>query len=151
MQPLPPLLALPIELKLQIFDHLSNHEYGHLWLAILRRIHPLLRYLIPRQTMPSVMSRSYFSVATYRALTRRMDIRIKLLRLTESDHPYLFPPGFHPCFDCGEVVDSSRLHTNWYTVGPNAVSWHRLRYEGQRCYENPYFWCVTPSRYRVPD
>ena len=151
MQPLPPLLALPVELKLQIFYHLSNHKYGELWLATLRRTHPLFRYLIPRQTMPSVMPRASLSVATYREYCRRMDFRMDLLRLTESDHPYLFPPGFHPFFDCGEVVDSSHLHTDWYTAAPTAVSSHRLRYEGSRCYENPYFWCITPGHHRIPD
>ena len=151
MQPLPPLLALPAELKLQIFGHLSNHKYGELWLAILRRTHPLLRSLIPRQTMPSVLPRASLSVATYREHSRRMDLRTHLLWLTESEHPYLFPPGFHPCFDCGEVVDSSHLDTYRYTATPNAVSSHRLRYEGSRCYDNPYFWCITPGRRRIPD
>ena len=143
MQPLPPLLALPVELKLQIFDHLSNHKYGELWLAILRRTHPQLRCLIPRQIMPSIMPDTSFSVAIYPEYCRSIDLRINLLWLTESEYPYLFPPGFRPCFDCGEVVDTSHLITN--TAAPGAVSLHRLRCDS-RCHENPYFWCIMPVR-----
>ena len=146
MQPLPPLLALPVELKMQIFAHLSHRKYGELWLTILRRTHPLLRCLISPRIRPIARPRGSHSVAASSRYCRRMDLRIQLLWVTESEHPYLFPPGFHPCFNCGEVVDSSHLDTYRYTATPNAVSSHRLRYDGSRCYENPYFSCIMPGR-----
>ena len=51
VQPLPPLLALPLELKEQIFAHLSSREDGELSLTILRRTHLMFRYLVPRKPL----------------------------------------------------------------------------------------------------
>ena len=155
MQPLPPLLELPVELKVQIFDHLSKHKYGEVWLAILRRTHPLLRSLIPHKTMPSVPPRASLRLSNFHEFYRKVDFRLDFLRLTESDHPYLFPPGFHPCFDCGEVVDCGRLDTASldtasFTAVPNIVPSHRLRDEGSRCYDNPYFRCIRSRVTRIP-
>lgn len=151
MQPLPPLLALPIELKLQIFTHLSNHSYGLLWLTILRRTHPLLRPLIPRQPMPIPMPRASLRPPSYHDFLQKVDLRMNLLRLTDSDHPYLFPPGFYPCFLCGEVVDCGRLDSASCTAASNGVTLHRLGYEGPRCDDDPYLWCIVPGDYEIPD
>ena len=67
---LPPLLALPVELKLQILSHIPDHNKSHaLALMILRRTHRSFRSIIPNPK--TELSIGFF--------------------LAAEKHPYLFP------------------------------------------------------------
>lgn len=109
IRPLPPLLALPLELKQQIFADISEFEDGELWLTILRRTHPMLRYLIPRKTIAPVTPYSRNNMSIRLQYYRTLEIRKDRFLFAEVNHPYLFPPDFYPCSSCGEVLSGSHF------------------------------------------
>ncbi|CAF9927109.1 MAG: hypothetical protein ALECFALPRED_003622 [Alectoria fallacina] len=109
VQPLPPLLALPLELKEQIFAELSSHEGGELSLTILRRTHPVFRYLVPRKPLALVTPYQPGDTPSKREYNRTLDIRRERLLFAELNHPYLFPPDLYPCYTCGEVLGGSHF------------------------------------------
>lgn len=86
-QALPLLLALPVELKLEIISHLPHDEYPSR--ACLRRTHSSFLQLIPKTDIRSKLSDTQLSY--------------QLLK-TELEYPYLFPPDHYPCFFCARVL-----------------------------------------------
>ena len=80
--PLSPILALPLELQLEMVPYLSDKH--HPSLAILRRTHPTFRYIVPRDQFTS-QSRSSKNAQ---------------LLTAEDDYSYLFPPDHFPCYLC---------------------------------------------------
>lgn len=106
---LPPLLALPLEMKLKILSNFSDHasDPGHaLTLMILRRTHKSFRLIIPNPWKTILPTREHFLAA-------------------ERQHPYLFPwkcqyhysncnlnhcfgsrVSLHPYYDCVRLVRS---------------------------------------------
>lgn len=86
-QALPPLLALPVELMLEIISYLPHDEYPSR--ACLRRTHSSFLQLIPKAEIRSKLSDSQLSD--------------QLLR-TELDYSYLFPPNHYPCFFCARLL-----------------------------------------------
>ena len=106
---LPPLLALPLELKLQILSSFSDYDSDPdhaLALVILRRTHKSLRDIIPNPWKSAEPAKEHFLAA-------------------ERQHPYLFPwrcscehypecipehysepfPLFYPCYYCMRLKD----------------------------------------------
>lgn len=86
-QTLPPLLALPTELKLKIFSYLTDDEYPAL--PCLRRTHSSFLHLIPKSHVRSSVSD---------------DNLYRQLITIDMDYAYLLPPDHHPCFSCTEVL-----------------------------------------------
>lgn len=96
--PLLPLLALPLELKLQIFSY-SEDRYN-CSLIILRRTHSSLRHIIPRRQLPT------WPVWVGRETE---------FRSAENKHPYLFPLDRFPCYGCFRCFPrgSTSIVTTW--------------------------------------
>lgn len=86
-QALPPLLALPVELKIEIISHLSHDEYPSL--ACLRRTHSSFLNVIPKAHIRSKLSET--------------DLCNQLLK-TELEYAYLFPPDHYPCYFCARAL-----------------------------------------------
>ena len=95
--PTPPLLALPVELKLHILSYLSVKKpflspgQNILSLMILRRTHRSFREIIPHAPYASVVRPS----------------KLFLLLEAEINHPYLFPPNHYPCYGCLWLIEGS--------------------------------------------
>lgn len=90
---LPPLLALPAEITLQICSYLEGPEPT---IIILRRTHPHFRRIIPKVNLLGALSkedlRSHLLVADrYAGVGKRLN---------------LFPPGHLACFKCFRVLPS---------------------------------------------
>ncbi|MCJ1456301.1 hypothetical protein MMC28_006661 [Mycoblastus sanguinarius] len=104
---LPPLLMLPLELKLQIFSYLRGPEPT---LIILRRTHPSFRNIIPKYEV--------------RAKLSKVDYRDHLLaadQLTsDPKQPKLFLQNQFPCFACLSVLPSTKF-SDRNTYGPKRV------------------------------
>ncbi|KAF6217963.1 hypothetical protein HO133_006375 [Letharia lupina] len=86
-QKLPPLLALPVELKWQIISHLDHDEYPSL--ACLRRTHSSFLNVIPKAQIRSELSDT--------------ELSNQLLK-TELDYAYLLPVVHYPCYICARVL-----------------------------------------------
>lgn len=86
-QVLPPLLALPVELKLQIIWHIPRDEYP--LLACLRRTHSSFLDLIPKAHIRSQLSETELC---------------KQLIKTELEYAYLLPSGHYPCYVCAKIL-----------------------------------------------
>lgn len=84
---MPPLLALPTELKLEIISHLPHDPYPSL--ACLRRTHSSFLDLIPKAHICSKLSAN--------------ELCGQLLK-TELEYAYLLPPGHYPCYVCTRVL-----------------------------------------------
>lgn len=91
---LPPLLALPLEIKQDIFAYL--HDSREPTLAILRRTHSSFYRIIPRSELRSKVPRQLGS---------------QLLR-AEARYPYLLPPGHYTCFECLCVLPRNSFSDN---------------------------------------
>lgn len=88
---LPPLLTLPLELKLHIFSYLSAEYEADLSLIILRRTHRYFRDIIPHVPYAS-----------------KDKVRKEHQLLTaERQHSYLIPPMTYPCYGCLRIVKGS--------------------------------------------
>ena len=96
---LPPLLALPLELKLQILSSFSNYtdDPDHaLTLMILRRTHKSFRDIIPNPWKTAQLTATHLATHFLAA---------------ERQHPYLFSldrierVAFLPCYDCLGLID----------------------------------------------
>ena len=108
-QALPPLLALPNELKLDIISRLLHDEYPSQ--ACLRRTHSSFLPLIPKSDIRSNLTET--------------ELCNQLLR-TELEYAYLFPPEHYPCYFCARVQP----------LGAFVVAFDRfssLIFDGQRC------------------
>ena len=84
---LPPFLALPVELRLEIISHLPHDEYPSR--ACLRRTHSSFLQLIPK--------------ADIRSKLPDTELSNQLLK-TEMEYAYLFPPDHYPCYMCARVL-----------------------------------------------
>ncbi len=102
--PFPPLLALPLELKLQIFSYLSGS------LIILRRTHSSFRHIIPRNRITSSPRR----------------IRTAQLVFAEDNHSYLFPPDHYPCYVCFRALPGSQFDS-FYKARGQEYGWNWKR------------------------
>ncbi len=95
--PTPPLLALPVELKLHILSYLSvkkpfvSHQQDILSLIILRRTHRSFREIIPHAPYASECQ----------------TLRWFQLHAAEKNHPYPIPPNHYPCYRCFRLIESS--------------------------------------------
>lgn len=101
--PLPPLLALPLELKLQILSYLPTKGVYNddVSLIVLRRTHRLFRNIIPRAP---------YNGAPYKSKFKR----------AERQHLYLIPPMTYPCYYCRRVLEvsdfgRSDIPQKWYS------------------------------------
>ena len=83
----PPLLALPVELKLAIISHLPQDEFPTR--ACLRRTHSSFLTLIPKTHVRSPLS--------------DVDLPNQLLK-TELEYVYLLPADHYPCYFCARVL-----------------------------------------------
>ncbi len=90
---LPPLLALPMELKLQIILCLPHDKSPNL--ACLRRTHTSFRDIIPKSDIRSHLSPSLLC-------SQLLD--------TELNHSYLLPLHHFPCYRCIAVLPSQAFH-----------------------------------------
>ena len=96
--PLPPILALPLELKQQSMSHLSgednqfNINVGSRKMIILRRKHPEFRSIIP---------------CDYRFASQSVFHKRWQLFVAACTYPYLIPPNLYPCYQCVKVLDVS--------------------------------------------
>ena len=86
LETLSPLLALPVELKMQIITHLAS---SYLALKVLRRTHRSFCALIPR-----LRRIQYVSAGDYSAF----------LLAAERTSSSLFPPNLYPCHLCSKVL-----------------------------------------------
>lgn len=84
---LPPLLVLPVEIKLEIISSIPHDR--HPTLACLRRTHSSFLNLIPKATIRSKLS--------------RLALCDQLLT-TETHYAYLLPPDHYPCHVCARVL-----------------------------------------------
>ena len=89
---LPPLLMLPLEIKLHIF---SLFDLTEPTLIILRRTHRSFYNIIPR--------------APYAKGEERLECHRFLT--AEQRYPYLFPPSMLPCYRCLQVLEDSNFST----------------------------------------
>lgn len=87
VQALPPLLALPVELKLNIISHIPHDEFPTR--ACLRRTHSSFLTLIPKTHVRSPLS--------------DVDLSNQLLK-TELEYIYLLPADHYPCYFCARVL-----------------------------------------------
>ena len=94
-QDIPPLLALPTELKLQIIAYLSQDTSPNL--AYLRRTHTSFLNVIPKSDV--------------RLKSSRFLLRSQLLA-AEVNHRYLLPLNHYPCYKCTAV-----LHRRMFNPG----------------------------------
>lgn len=85
----PPLLALPVELKLQIFSYLKNDLQPSLML--LRRTHSTSRQMISAQDCVGVDNKT---------------TKIRMFA-AEQNYGFLFTPTQYPCYNCLKVIDRS--------------------------------------------
>lgn len=109
-RPRPPLLALPVELQLEVFSYLSDTNASSL--ITLRRTHSSFRPLIPLghfTSLPPVSQRAQLLIA-------------------EDHHAYLFPPDGFPCYGCRRVLPGSTFDV-FYTMYAQGCTWSR-RMEG---------------------
>ena len=106
--PLPPLLALPLELKLQILTYLTDTK--HCSLVILRRTHSSFRHIIPRDRITS----------SPRA------IKTVQLVFAEDNLSYLFPHDYYPCYFCFRALPGSKFDF-FYTVHGQRYGWKRRK------------------------
>ena len=90
---LPPLLALPTELKLRIILYLPHEKSPNL--ACLRRTHTSFRDIIPKSDIRSHLSPSLLC-------SQLLD--------TELNHPYLLPLHHFPCYRCIAVLPFQAFH-----------------------------------------
>ncbi len=90
---LPPLLALPMELKLQIILCLPHDKSPNL--ACLRRTHTSFRDIIPKSDIRSHLSPS---------------LLCGQLLDTELNHSYLLPLHHFPCYRCIAVLPFQAFH-----------------------------------------
>ena len=95
-QVLPPLLALPVELKSNIISHLPHDEYPSR--ACLRRTHSAFFQLIPKADSLSQLP--------------LIDLADQLLR-TELDNAYLLPPDHYPCYFCLRVLPLAAFQNSY--------------------------------------
>ena len=103
---LPPLLALPLELKLHILSylHLDDDDYADLSLIILRHTHRSFRNIIPHAPYAS-KDKTHNEFQLDRA---------------ERQYPYLIPPMTYPCYGCLGIVECSGfgrhdIGRGWYS------------------------------------
>lgn len=128
--PLAPLLALPLELKQLIFDYLSVDEDLELSLTILRRTHPILRNVIPRQDLsPGRRLKTIHGEGFHCRLIRLKYGRQKQLLMCELKYPYLFAAGLYPCYCCSQVLEENHFegYKSKYRLGLNLVPNQQLR------------------------
>lgn len=90
---LPPLLALPMEMKLQIISYLPHDKSPNL--ACLRRTHKSFRVIIPKSDI--------------RSKSPPIILHRQLLD-TELNHSYLLPLDHYPCYRCTAVLPSQNFH-----------------------------------------
>ena len=83
----PPILALPVELKLDILSKIPHDEYPSL--ACLRRTHSSFLDLVPKAHIRYQLSET--------------DLCHQLLK-TELAYAYLLPPDHYPCYLCARVL-----------------------------------------------
>ncbi len=102
---LPPLLALPVELKLQIFSYLKNDSQPSLML--LRRTHSTFRQIISAQDCVGVDNN----------LTKTR------MLVAEQDYPFLFAPNQYPCYVCLKVIDQSGFDKDFLLKRALAGAW----------------------------
>ena len=100
---LPPLLAVPTEIKDLILSFFVYTEDAEPTLIILRRTHRVFRAIIP--PCPYGPPCSHGPYRPYGSVYRVYRVR-KLIR-AELEYQYLFPPGMLPCYRCKLVLDSS--------------------------------------------
>ncbi len=105
--PLPPLLALPLELILQILSYLS--DTNHCSLIILRRTHSSFRHIIPRDRITS----------SPRA------IKTAQLVFAEDNHSYLFPHDHYPCYVYFRALPGSKFDS-FYKARRQVYSWKQI-------------------------
>ena len=110
--PLPPLLALPLELKQQIFSSLSDDKGFKLSLTILRRTHPILRNSIPYTPLAPLAPFKHNRTTRHKERSNLRRDRSDLLFFAELYHPYLFPPSSYPCYDCLKIRDEAYFEDN---------------------------------------
>lgn len=89
---LPPLLALPTELKLQIFSYLDDDSQPSLML--LRRTHSTFRHIISAKDCIGLDSK----------------IKRKRMLVAEHKYPFLFARDHSPCYgSCLDVLEGSQF------------------------------------------
>ena len=128
--PLAPLLALPLELKQLIFNYLSDDEDLELSLTILRRTHPILRNVIPRQNLsPNRRLKTIHGEGFHCWLIRVKYGRRRQLLMCEQEHPYLFAANFYPCYCCSQVLEENRFkgYKSKYRLGSDLMPNQQLR------------------------
>lgn len=102
---LPPLLALPLEIKLQIFSYLETDLQPSLML--LRRTHSTFRHMIPINDCISLDSQ----------------IKRRRMLVAELKYPFLFAQNHYPCYGpCLAVLEGSQFD--------NCPFHHQLQFTG---------------------
>ncbi|CAD6586946.1 MAG: hypothetical protein ASARMPRED_002882 [Alectoria sarmentosa] len=119
-QSLPPLLTLPLELKQQIFNHLSHDGIHSLSLAILRRTHPIFRHAIPRQKLIPITPYDSRDLTVPSEYVRNIDLRYEQLHLLEHEYSYLLAPDHYPCYCCGRVLEGRHFKDEEHRHGVGA-------------------------------
>lgn len=94
---LPPILALPLELKQQIPFYLcgDDNECSNVTKMILRRTYPDLRNVIP---------------SDYHFVSKLGFTKAWQMFFAEREHPYLISPNYYPCYQCYKLLGIS-LHS----------------------------------------
>ncbi len=143
---LPPLLALPLELKLEILSSFSDYadDPDHaLTLMILRRTHKSFRDIIPNPWNDAKPTATHFLAA-------------------ERQHPYLFAldelwegferVAFFPCYDCLRLVDRRHSFRNYRIAyfRDDDESWDLLGAEHAQDRICDRCWSLRMWRWRYP-
>ena len=115
------LLALPLELQLEIISLLAHDEYPSL--ACLRRTHSHFLALIPKAQIRSGLSRTEVC---------------SQLRKTELEYGYLLPPEHYPCYFCARVLPHEALTGILVWGRPHIVDGERRGQFGNRCCKDCY-------------
>ena len=118
------LLALPLELQLEIISLLAHDEYPSL--ACLRRTHSHFLALIPKAQIRSGLSRTELC---------------SQFRKTELEYEYLLPPKHYPCYFCARVLPHEALTSVFVWGRPLTVDPERRGTFGNRCCNDCYNDC----------
>jgi len=112
---LPPLLALPLELKLEIFSYLRR---SRTMLIVLRRIHPSFRMILLKYDRNIDGPYVYEMCRTsHQPQDKWLGLIVSLFRqrlkyaerFSRNKRTGIFPPGYYPCYFCRKVLPAERF------------------------------------------
>lgn len=150
---LPPLLALPVELKLKILSNFSDHasDPGHaLTLMILRRTHKSFRLIIPNPWRDIRATEEHF-LAAERQHSYLLPFECRCHPTCTSQHCPEPRYSFFPCYDCKKLVRRRWFCNYRIAYFRDDTPWDLLGAENAQdricdsCWDDRVWWMTHPG------